>query len=289
MHPAHHVVPQPARLTAVEVESDDTRTFTFTLEPSHPAFDAARPGQFVMLSLLGVGEAAFTPSRVPYAGGPPGHVVLTVRRVGRLTSALFALAVGARAGLRGPLGRGFPEGGEDLATLYVAGGCGLAPLRAAVDAQLRHRSNGAAVTVLYGARDPDARIHRAALAAWSGTPGVRVLESVDHPTPAWHGLTGPLGDHLDEALRPLPARAAVCGPPAMLGPVAHRLRRAGLPADRILVAVERHMQCGTGECGHCYLGPHYVCRDGPVFTLADLLTIPDAFGHPADTWASSCG
>jgi NAD(P)H-flavin reductase len=288
MHPVHHLVPQPARIVGIEPESPDTRTVTLELEPHHPAFDAAAPGQFVMLSIPGHGEAAFTLSSLPRGGGRSGRIVITVRRVGDLTSALFERPLGARLGVRGPLGRGFPEGLADLPALYVAGGCGLAPLKAAIDTHVRERPSGVPITVLYGARRPDDRIHRAALAAWARVPAMRVLEIVEHPTVDWPGRTGTLIEHLAEALDPLPARAAVCGPPAMLGPVAHRLRQRGLPGDRIHLALERHMKCGTGECGHCYLGPKYVCRDGPVFTLGELEGIPDAFGHPADSWSASC-
>ena len=285
MHPLHHVVPQRARLVGIEPESADTRTFT--LECDQAAFDAARPGQFVMLSVPGRGEAAFTLSSLPCGGGRVGQIVVTVRRVGELTSALFECPLGTRLGVRGPFGRGFPDGAAQP-TLYVAGGCGLAPLKAAIETQLCERRAGVPITVLYGARRLEDRIHRAALGAWARFPQVRVLDVVEHPAAEWSGRTGTLADHLDEALDPLPAQAAVCGPPAMLGPVAERLRRRGVRADRILVALERHMKCGTGECGHCYVGSKYLCRDGPVFSLAELDAIPDAFGHPADSWEASC-
>ena len=288
MHPLHHVVPQPARLVGIEPESEDTRTFVLELEPRHAAFDDAGPGQFVMLSVPGHGEAAFTLSSLPRGGGREGRVVVTVRRVGDLTSALFERPLGTRLGLRGPFGRGFPDGDPALPTLYVAGGCGLSPLKAAIDTHILERAAGVPITVLYGARQPDDRIHRAALAEWATLPAMRVLEILEHPETDWAGRTGTLTDHLDDAMDPLPARVAVCGPPGMLGPVANRLRRRGIRADRIFVALERHMKCGTGECGHCYVGSKYVCRDGPVFSLAELDGIPDAFGHPADSWAASC-
>ena len=288
MHPLHHLVPQPARLVDVETESADTRTFVLELEPAHAAFDDAAPGQFVMLSIPGHGEAAFTLSSLPRGGGRAGRVVVTVRRVGDLTSALFERRLGARVGVRGPFGRGFPDGLADLPALYVAGGCGLAPLKAAIDTHLRERAAGVPITVVYGARRAEDRIHRAALAAWSRLPATRVLEVVEHPAADWPGRIGTVLEHLDDALDPRPARAAVCGPPAMLGPVAHRLHQRGIPADRIHVAIERHMKCGTGECGHCYVGSKYVCRDGPIFTLAELQDVPDAFGHPADSWTAAC-
>jgi len=288
MRPIHHLVPQPAWIAAVSEESADTRTFVLRLEPPVSAFDRAQPGQFTMLSLLGTGEAAFTFSQLVATGAEPGCVVLTVRRVGTLTRALFALPLGARVGVRGPFGRGFPDERPDVPTVYVAGGCGLTPLKAAIEVQVRRRET-TPLGVLYGARDPAARIHRDALAAWSLTPGVRVVECLEDAPSTWTGMRGVVTDHLPALVRAVGARrAAVCGPSAMLGPVANALRRAGIPAGAVHLALERQMKCGYGTCGHCYVNHRYVCTDGPVFSLAELDTLSDAFGSPADTWSQAC-
>jgi NAD(P)H-flavin reductase len=138
---AHDFLPHPARIAEVVPESADTSTFVLKLAPAVPALDAARPGQFVMLSVFGHGEAAFTLSALPGAGGARGTAVLTVRRMGDLTTALFALAPGALVGLRGPFGRGFPDDRE-RPTVYVAGGCGLSPLRAAIARHIATRTPG---------------------------------------------------------------------------------------------------------------------------------------------------
>jgi NAD(P)H-flavin reductase len=277
-------VPHPARIARIAVESDDTRTFTLALEPPVAALDAARPGQFVMLSLFGHGEAAFTLSDLALTGATPGTVVVTVRRVGTLTGALFALARGARVGVRGPFGRGFPDEPAEP-TVYVAGGCGLSPLVAAVAHHIATRPPGTNVAVLYGARDPDARIHRGRLAAWDDA-GVRVVECVERAADGWSGRVGLVVDFLDETVARTGARrAAVCGPPAMLRRVAEGLCRAGLDPGRIQLALERYMKCGVGRCGHCYVDDRYVCTDGPVFSYAELLRLPDAFA--SETLAAS--
>jgi NAD(P)H-flavin reductase len=274
-------LPHRARIAAIVPESPDTRTFTLVVEPPVPAFDAARPGQFVMLSLLGHGEAAFTLSDLPLCGAPAGTAVLTVRRVGSLTGALFALATGARVGLRGPFGRGFPdEPGEP--TLYVAGGCGLSPLRGAIVRQLATRPPQTPVAIVYGARDPDARIHRASLAAWGHAPDVHRVECVERAAPGWNGALGVVVDFVAAAAARIGARrAALCGPPIMLYRTAEQLRRAGLDPAHIHVALERYMKCGVGRCGHCYVDHRYVCTDGPVFSYAELLSLPDAFRSEA--------
>jgi NAD(P)H-flavin reductase len=275
------MLPHSARIVALEDESADTRTFVLRLRAPVPALDAARPGQFVMLSLLGYGEAAFTLARLPSTGAEPGTVTLTVRRVGSLTWALFACEVGAVVGVRGPFGRGFPLDALGRPTLYVGGGCGLVPLRSAIDHQLAHRPDGTPVAILYGARHPGSRILRGALAAWRRLPGVTVIETVEQPAGGWEERVGSVTVHVADAVRAIgAARAAVCGPPAMLAATAAALSAAGLAPGAIHVALERTMKCGTGQCGHCYVNDRYVCTDGPVFSLAELAAEGTAAAKP---------
>ena len=289
MRPLHHILPQPARIASVAEESADTRTFVLRLETALPAFDQAVPGQFAMLSVLGTGEAAFSFSRLPATGAEPGTVVFTVRRMGDVTRALFALPVGASVGLRGPFGRGFAIDRADVPCVYVAGGCGLTPLRAAIDWQLARRAPGTAVGVLYGARDAATQIHREALRGWRESPHVHVVECLENAPAAWNGARGLVTAHAVALARRIGARrAAVCGPSVMLAPVANLLRHAGIAAADVQLALERHMKCGYGECGHCYVNHRYVCTDGPVFSLAELDALSDAFGSPADTWSQAC-
>lgn len=275
-------LPHAARIVAIHPECEDTATFVLALVDRVPALDAAAPGQFVMLSLLGFGEAAFTLARVPSAGATPGTVTLTVRRVGSLTWALFAREVGTTVGIRGPFGRGFPTTALDRPTIYVAGGCGLAPLQSAIEHHLDQRPPGTKVAVVYGARSPATRILRARLGAWRAHPDVALFETVDKPSAEWDGRVGPVTDVVAEAVAAVGAeRAALCGPPAMLRPAADALVAAGLAPGAVHVALERYMKCGTGHCGHCYVNDRRVCTDGPVFTLAELLTLPEAFAGTA--------
>jgi NAD(P)H-flavin reductase len=279
-----HFVPQPVRIVSIRKESDDTRTYVLRLDTPHRAFDEGRPGQFVMLSVLGWGEAPFSLSALPGIDAEPGTAVVTVRRVGSLTSALFQMKEGAALGVRGPFGRGFPEPDPELPTLYVAGGCGLAPLKAAVDWHVARRAPEERLAVLYGARSRSTRIHERALAWWKTLPGVDVVDCVEHSGDGWAGRLGVVGSFIREAAEAIGAkRAAVCGPPVMLWDAARRLRAAGVASNEIHIAMERYMKCGTGHCGHCYIGPRYVCRDGPVFSYAELLELR------RDSGALECG
>lgn len=271
-------VPTPARIAAVVPESEDTRTFVLDLPER--SLRPPSPGQFVMLSVLGHGEAAFSVSSLHRE--PAVHsLCLTVRRVGDLTSALFALAPGASVGLRGPYGRGFPDVPPTASVLFVAGGCGLAPLRPAIERRLVTRTAAAATYVVYGAHDPGARILRTDLERWRGQEGVVLIDPVEESDPQWTGARGDVASALACALAErIPDRVAVCGPPGMLAAVARRLRAAGIAGDHAHFAIERQMKCALGLCGRCYAEDRFVCRDGPVFTLAELDEIdPTAAGH----------
>lgn len=284
--PGFELVPHAATIVAIQDESEDTRTLVLKLAAPVLALDAALPGQFVMLSLLGYGEAAFTLAELPRNGATPGTVTVTVRRVGSFTWALFACDLGDRVGVRGPYGRGFPVEHVDCPTIYVAGGCGLAPVRSAIEHQLMRRLPETPLAIVYGARTPAARILRSALAAWRTLPAVTVIEVVEHAKGGWDGRVGRVAEVVAEAARAVAAeRAVICGPSAMLVATAAELRAARLAPEAVFVALERYMKCGTGLCGHCYVNDRYVCTDGPVFSLAELERLPDAFDGRA---LSSC-
>jgi anaerobic sulfite reductase subunit B len=251
---AQHV---PATLHLIDAYDDgrDARHLTFACVDAPHTFGNAMPGQFFMLNVPGAGEIALTFSALPDARG---HFGALVRRVGSVTSALFALAPGAVLGARGPFGNGWPM--LQLASgrvLVVGGGCGLAPLVAAVRQLHDH---GVAHAVLYSARDHHAQILHSERAQWH-RDGIALLEVFDEP----HRI-GPV-PHLDAALAALggmPDTVITCGPEAMMFALARALTQRGLAGERIFVSMERRMHCGTGHCGHCYIGGHYCCTDGPV-------------------------
>lgn len=261
-------LPSPARIAAIVPESDDTRTFALDLR-GH-ALAPPVPGQFVVLSLLGHGEAGFSVSSL-HREPEVRSLCLTVRRVGSLTGALFDLSPGAGVGLRGPYGRGFPSFPPDAPALFVAGGCGLAPLRPAIEHRLAVRAADAPTYVVYGARAPGMRILRADLERWRVQPGVVLIDPVEEPGPRWTGARGDVASALACAIAErIPERVAACGPPDMLAAVARALRATGLPGEQVHFAIERQAKCALGTCGRSCAEDHYVCCEGPVFSLADL-------------------
>lgn len=266
--PSGPVVPVPHRVSALRRETRDT--FTVDLRPPGGlAVESFAPGQFNMLYAFGVGEAAISISGDP---GRRGFVTHTVREVGAVTTWLGRLGSGADVGVRGPFGRGWPvaeAAGRDV--VLIAGGIGFAPLRSLVYELLGHRDLYGRIGLLYGARTPGDVLFRGELEEWSKSGWVDVHVSVDRATESWRGHVGVVTTLLRNLVfDPAETIAFVCGPEIMMRFAAAELFRRELAPSAIHVALERNMQCGVGLCGHCQIGPAFVCRDGPVFSYADV-------------------
>ena len=259
------MIPAPYRVAERERDTEDT--WTLVLEPVSSPEPAIRPGQFMMVYAFGVGEAPISVSGPP---DRPGPVVLTIRDVGAVTHAICAAEPGALLGLRGPFGNNWPvdeAAGGDV--VVVAGGIGLAPLRPVVLRALERREDYGSVCVLYGARTPGDLLYPAEVESWRSRAHVEV--TVDRPDQGWAGRVGVVPKLIASApFDPERTTAFVCGPEIMMHFAAEALVARGVAPERIELSLERHMDCGIGLCGHCQLGPTLICRDGPVYTQAEL-------------------
>jgi sulfhydrogenase subunit beta (sulfur reductase) len=266
--PARHVV---ATVRSTVPETADT--VTLRLDTSDQALLEARPGQFVMAELPAFAAPPISISRIR-----PDGFDLTIRSAGAATAALTSLVSGAQVALRGPLGRGWPIDtvtGRDV--VIVAGGIGLAPLRPLIDAVLADRPRFGAVRLYLGARTPHDRLYVAEINALADRADLEVAEIVDRAGPEWFGRVGVVTQLFDHASWDgLKATAFVCGPERMMQATVATLERLGVDPAATWLTLERNMACGVGTCGHCQLGPFFVCRDGPVFSVAELGT---AFGR----------
>jgi NAD(P)H-flavin reductase len=261
------MVPTPLPIVRVTHETHDT--FTLGFAPSPYSF---APGQFNMLYVFGIGEAAIS---VSGDAEEATALVHTIRAVGSVTDALATLGSGAVVGVRGPYGCGWPleeARGRDL--VLLAGGVGLAPLRPVVYHTLRHRSDYGRVALVYGARTPGDLLYRDELDAWRAR-GVEVHVTVDRGNGDWRGDVGVVPALLGRiAVSAAETVAFVCGPEVMMRFCVRELERLGVLAERIYLSMERSMRCALGWCGHCQYGPAFVCKDGPVLgypRIADLL------------------
>ncbi len=260
-----------ARIVSVRPETADV--MTLTVGGVDPAFLAGEFGQFAMVAV-----PAFPPLPISISRFGRDTIELTIRAAGPATASIIGLGPGDEIGLRGPLGSSWPierAMGHDV--VIVTGGIGLAPLRPLIDGLLAQREQFDDIRLYYGARTPADMLYQDELRDWAARGDIQVALTVDRTGDDWTGPVGVVTHLFDRATwsgsRSL---AFVCGPERMMEATVDALEARDLTPDRIFVTLERHMECGIGLCGHCQTGRLFVCRDGPVFSLAQL---GDVFGR----------
>jgi len=233
-----------------------------------------QPGQVGQLSVFGVGESTFvinsSPTRMDY-------LQFSVMKAGEVTAAIHDLYVGDQIGLRAPLGNWFPyEVMKDKKILFIGGGIGLAPLRTLILFMLDNRANYKNITIIYGARTPPDLCYKDDLKEWESRSDVELVLTVDNEYPGWEKRIGFVPTVLNEvAPSPDDTVAITCGPPIMIKFVLQNLAKLKFRDEDVITTLERRMKCGIGLCGRCNIGSKYVCKDGPVFSLAQLKELPE--------------
>ncbi|MDX9857565.1 MAG: FAD/NAD(P)-binding protein [candidate division Zixibacteria bacterium] len=268
---ADPMLTRPFLIRRFYTESHDT--FSLELEPlgGDREFRFA-PGQFNMLYVYGVGEVPISISGDPTK---PRALVHTTREVGTVTRAMRQLRAGETIGVRGPYGSSWPVDeakGRDV--VLVTGGIGLAPLRPVIYYLLANREKYEKVVLLYGARTPEDILFRKDLEHWRSRFDVETHLTVDRASGSWRGNVGVVTQLIKRSpFDPLHCLAMVCGPEIMMRFTVSEFEKRGVTADCMYLSMERNMKCGIGLCGHCQIGPTFVCKDGPVYRydrLADI-------------------
>jgi sulfhydrogenase subunit gamma (sulfur reductase) len=265
--------PEAARIVRSHDLTEDVKFYQVRLVDMDKALSFKyRPGQFAMLSILGVGEAPFSISSTP---SRPGLLEFCIRRVGTVTNALFRLKENSLIGIRGPYGNGFPvEDMKGKEIIIVVGGLGAAPLRSVLLYCLDNRDQFGSVSVLYGAKRPAEMIFKEEYFSLKERGDLDCHLTVDgDDTGTWKdriGVVTTLFPYLKK-VDPPNSYALVCGPPVMYQFVIKELLNLNIPKHQILMTLERRMKCGVGKCGHCAIDYIYTCLDGPVFTYWDVL------------------
>lgn len=268
-------IPRVVKIEKVVQEATDIKTFYFPASAIKLSAGSCLrrekcpldfiPGQFLEVSCFGKGEAPISISSIP----GEEFLKLTFKRAGCVTSGLFNLKENDSLGIRGPFGNGFPYaqlGGKEL--IFIAGGIGIAPLRSLLNFMLSKRK-APNITLLYGVRSPEELLYKKELNYWK--KHIKLLLTVDSSNAKWKGRTGVVTQLLNEIqFEPLRAKVIMCGPAVMMHFVAAKLIEIGMSPSDIILSLERYMKCGMGKCGHCYIADKFVCRDGPVFTYAEL-------------------
>lgn len=269
-------LPKTATITRIEEETPKEKLFNVKLDNGQRL--GHKPGQFVELSVFGVGEAPFSITSSPTK---PGGFELCVRATGDVTNALHGMNVGDRIGIRGPFGNGFDLDflkGKDL--LFIGGGIGIVPLRSMINYVFDKREDFGKVTILYGCKEPCELLFGVEVNQWSKRPDVEHHLTVDKcpEGECWEGNIGVITTLIPNVHFDIHKTfVLVVGPPIMYKFVLESLKEKDMPDDHIMLSFERHMKCGLGKCGHCQINAVYVCREGPVFNYAKLKHLPEAF------------
>jgi NAD(P)H-flavin reductase len=262
--------PIKARLTDVIEESPSIKTFVLVPENNF----SFSTGQFIELSVDGIGEAPFTPSSSPLVSE---KLEVTVMKTGYVTEYMHQLEPGIFMGIRGPYGRGYPvENFFGKEVLILGGGCGLAPIRSLLYTLESIKDNLVKVILCYGSKSPSDCIYKPLFDRLNNIEKFEAYRTVDKADEDWHESVGVATTLLDKIhINIKNSVAVVCGPPVMMKFGTIRLLEMGYCDNQIYLSMEKNMSCGLGKCGHCMMSEFFVCRDGPVFTYDEIKHSPE--------------
>ncbi len=267
-------LPEVAELISKKEMTDVDSFFEFKLKGRSLGH---LPGQFVEVSVPGVGEAPISISSPP---SDDNRFEMVIRNVGSVTNAIHSLEIGDKIGLRGPFGTSFPMNnlkGKNL--FFVTGGIGLVPARSAILYALLNRKDYKDITILFGCKDPSQRLFTDEIEEWKGRDDINFIETVDScGDQDWNGNIGVITTLFPKLknIDPLETYAIVVGPPVMYKYVIMSLHDMDFSDKKIIVSLERRMKCGVGKCGHCQMDNIYVCQDGAVFYYEDIKHLKEA-------------
>ncbi|MFH1073578.1 MAG: FAD/NAD(P)-binding protein [Candidatus Firestonebacteria bacterium] len=269
--------PHIAKVVDIKVETGDIKSFKFQfIDQTAQKEFIWKSGQFLILNIFGVGEAVFTFAN-PQTRNE--YIECSIRKVGLVSEAVHELEVGDTVGIRGPYGNWFPFDkwqGKNL--LYVAGGVGLAALRSPIEFSLDNKKDFRNITILYGARSPRDLCYKDKFSDWEKVKDTQMILTADKGADGWKHKVGFVPAVLKE-VHPSPKDtvAIICGPPIMIKFVLKELLELGFTPLQIVTTLEMKMKCGLGKCGRCNVKHLYICKDGPVFTYAQLKDLPDEY------------
>jgi NAD(P)H-flavin reductase len=269
------LLPIPAVVEEVFRETPDV--MTFRVVPDKEELFDYKPGQCAMVSLFPVGEALFSITSTPTR---KGFMEFSIKETGMVTRALHEINPGTKIGVRGPYGNGFPTDflkGKDL--LFIGGGIALAPLRSLINYCMDNRDDYGKIDIVYGARSSQDLVQKVELFEnWPKVKNSSVHLTVDVKSDDWDGNVGFVPAFVEQ-LNPSPEGKVTitCGPPIMIKFVLQSLAKMNYQPENIITTLEMKMKCGVGKCGRCNIGDKYVCKSGPVFSLAELQQMPNEF------------
>ncbi|MCF7920544.1 MAG: FAD/NAD(P)-binding protein [Candidatus Cloacimonetes bacterium] len=270
MHEKNIYKPIPFKLDKVETESPLIKTFFLTPEEDFHF----KTGQFVEVTIDGIGEAPYTPSS---SATVTDKMEITIMKAGYVTTKMHELKGGEILGIRGPYGKGYPlEKFHDKEVIILGGGVGIAPLRCLILTMMSEIERYQKINVCLGARTPADFIYKDWYPELGSNPKINLLRAVDKADETWQETEGVVTLLLGKLQTDFSSTVAVvCGPPIMMKFGTLKLLELGVKEENIYLSMEKNMSCGLGKCGHCALGDYFVCKDGPVFTYDEIKDYPD--------------
>lgn len=270
-------VPDIAKITRIEEVTPTEKLFNIVFEePKKQEEFSFKPGQFVELTVFGVGEAPFSITSNP---NNKEYFQLCIRNIGNVSGALHRMKEGSKVGIRGPFGNGyFPyEKMKNHNVLIIAGGLGLAPLMSLIRYILDSRDDYKEIMIIYGAVNPASILYKEDIGEWCKRDDIRVCLTVDNPDDKWTGEIGVCTNLIPRVdFPPEDTKVVVCGPPVMYKYVVQELEKKEFAPEDVYLSLERRMECGVGKCNHCHIGNKLSCVDGPVFSLWEIKNLKEA-------------
>ncbi|MFH1772396.1 MAG: FAD/NAD(P)-binding protein [Candidatus Omnitrophota bacterium] len=263
---------RPIEAEVIETILETPTIITIRFKPREPI--AFETGQFIELTIPGVGEAPFTPSSKPSV---KDIMEVTVMKAGKVTEKIYELKKGDKIGVRGPLGKGYPvDDFRDKEILVVGGGCGFAPLRSLMYEFFERKGQFKKLYFRGGCKTPKELVYQSEMEEWKKRKDLNIKLTVDKAGADWKGNVGVVTTIIDDVkMNYSKGIAIVCGPPVMMKFATKKLLDMGFQEDNMYLSMEKNMSCGIGKCGHCRLGTYYACKDGPVFTYKQIKNFPD--------------
>ena len=275
-------LPLPVRIEQITIETEDKNLRTFKLiflnKEDEENFTYT-PGQFCEISIAGQGEI---PIGIASSPTETGFLMFTINKTGVVTRYIHNMKEGDIIGVRGPLGNWYPwEMMEGKNVVVIGGGFAFTTLRSSIVYMLHpeNRNRFKDITVVYGARSPGLLLYREELAEWEKRDDINVHITVDATDdPNWQYNIGFVPTITEQKITTSEdSYALVCGPPIMIKFTQPVLEKVGFTPEQIIMSLEMRMKCGIGICGRCNIGDKYVCKDGPVFSLAQLNELPKEY------------
>ena len=265
----------PLEAKIIERIQESPGLFTLRLRLTDPTQQAAytfKPGQFNMLYLHGVGEVA-----ISIVSDPQDEQIIdhTIRAVGRVTHGIEQLKRGDRIGLRGPYGNGWPMArAEQKDVVVITGGLGCAPVVSVIEYVARRRERFGHLNIVQGVKHSSDFIWRERYDNWRQLADTQVLLAADAGEPIWPWHIGRVTDLFEQlCFNPDQVMVVMCGPEGMMKVVVKNMLERDVSEDDLYLSMERNMHCGIGHCGHCQYGDKFICRDGPIFSYAEIKSL----------------